>query len=133
MRSKNYKAALLKAQMGGGRLAKAQIQTNLDGFSKSQSSCPTCPNYVNPEDVIRSNGINEGPPPSYGFSKASLPCNGMECPESTMLDPQTCQCVAIPAAPGPGFKETFMRRGGQYNPNMNTALKAFKKGGSTKK
>ena len=128
---KNYKAALLRAQMGG-RLPKAQ-HTNIEGFSPAQSTCPTCPNYVNPEDVYTQQGINRGPRP--GWTDSSLPCKGMTCPQHQVMDPNTCTCIDPPPVTYPGGRnpDAIYKKGGQYSPNMNAALKSFKKGGSTKK
>lgn len=105
---KNYKAALLRAQTG----------------ASPQSTCPTCPNYVNPEDEYTSSGTNAGH--KSGWSDNSIPCRGKQCPEFYLLDPNSCACVEITTQP-------IFKRGGQYTPNMNKALKSFKNGGSTKK
>ena len=129
---KNYKAALLRAQMGG-RLPKAQ-QTNIEGWSGAQSTCPTCPNYVNPETRYTEVGADRGS--DRGWSDSSLPCNGMTCPQPFVLDSGTCTCIDPPPVTYPGGNPDAIstyKKGGQYSPNMNKALKSFKKGGSTKK
>ena len=163
---KNYKAALLRAQMGG-RLPKAQ-NLNIEGFSPAQSTCPTCPGYVDPGTDISADPYRGRRGPRPGWTDNSLPCRGKICPNNQILDPGTCECITVdtvkqkdrftdcnPPADGcptgtvwnppacdcvmerkyPGMVDprlTF-KEGGQYSPNMNKALKSFKKGGSTKK
>tara|TARA_R110002167_G_scaffold332717_1_gene539603 strand:- start:1088 stop:1558 length:471 start_codon:yes stop_codon:yes gene_type:complete len=156
MRSKNYKAALLKAQMGG-KLHKAQFnqqmnkpQMNMtqEQINKLIASGNMSPDWVNratnnPEQLIQSINTPKVEESRSGWSDMSLPCKGMKCPEFKILDPGTCTCIDTPPVTYPGGRnpdaisttvgKSLYKKGGQYSPNMNKALKSFKKGGSTKK
>lgn len=138
MRSKNYKAALLKAQMGG-RLPKAQTlgeQPPPRPPRPTISGCmdPSAINYdprVTPATACRNCCQYEqerAGVPTDKWTNCEPPVEG--CPPSTIWNGPACQCVPMP---GTVPDQTFFKTGGQYSPNMNKALKSFKKGGSTKK